>query len=155
MRKKIILMAMGMSLLISPVKASAVTSEQVKVSEDLASTYNSSIPTAYFNREFGQMTLYGNSSAYSKYIIYGSTDYFSVYLTTDPNSPDFVLSVEMIDCKTNKVVDKGMLMMFQQSTPNHYGIDFKKESPDQQCYFKFSNLSDVKGTFEYQLYSSN
>lgn len=155
MRKKIGLIAMAITLLVSPTRAFAGTCENVNVSGDSVATYSSSIPTAYSNYESGELILYADSYAYSKYILYGSKDSFEVYLTTDPSSPNFVLLVEMIDCKTNKVVDDGMLMMFQQSTPNHYGMTLKKESPDQQCYFKFSNLSDVKGTFKYQLYSPN
>lgn len=150
-----ILLTMSMSLLINSVSVSAATSKNISVSPNLMATYSSSIPTEYFNREAGEMTLYGESSAYSKYIIYGGVaDYFVVYLTTDPISPDFVLLVEMIDCKTNEVVAEDMVMMFQQSTPNHYQILFKRDSPNkQQCYFKFSNLSDSKGTFKYQIFN--
>jgi hypothetical protein len=141
-----------MSLLAIPMQVSAAPSEDIAVSEDSVSLKGSSIPTAFFNKETSNCVLNANTSTYSQYILADSDDTIELYLTTNPQSPDFVLQVEAIDYRTNKVVDSVMLMMFQQDTVNYYAYTFKKDTSAGHCYFRFSNLSGTKGTFKYQLW---
>lgn len=152
MRKRLVLSVLIMSLLTIPMQVSAATNEDNAVSKDSISVNSSSIPTAFFNTETANCVLNPNTSTYSKYILADADDTIELYLTTNPLSPDFVLQVEAIDYRTNKVVDSVMLMMFQQSTVNHYGYTFKKDTSKGHCYFRFSNLSNTKGTFKYQLW---
>lgn len=152
MRKKIVLTAMIMSLLTMPMQVFAATNESITTSEDVKSVKGSSIPTAFFNRETSNCVLNANTSTYSQYILADADDTIELYLTTNPKSPSFVLQIEAIDYRTGKVVDSYMLMMFQQENVNYYGYTFKKDTSAGHCYFRFSNLSDTKGTFKYQLW---
>lgn len=147
MIKKIVIAILLMSLSVTPTIVSATEINEV---DESISTYGSSRPTAFFERESKTLVLNPDASTYSDYIIFNTRDHQTVTLIKDPKSPEFVIQVEAFDYRTHELVSDMMFYLFEEPGTLIYDVP-KDDARAQHLYYRFTNLSDVKGTLTYRI----